>query len=896
MMKWLRPLLRRSAVEREMDAEMRFHFERLMESFRAQGMSPEEARRRARLEFGGMGQLKDDAREARIAGVADRLWRELRNAVRSLTRSPGFSLVAVATLALGIGANTAMFSLLDQAILRDLPVKHPERLVVFHSAGVNPGMDRGSDRKLSFSYPKYVDFRDHADVFEGVAARFGTSGGLQYGGVTERVSIEAVTGNFFDVLGIRAAAGRLLTPADDRTSMGHPVAVLGYSYWRKRFGGDPSIVGQKVALNGMPMTVVGVSAAGFHSVDRGNDDDVHVPMMMKDVFTPSWRGLNNPFWAWLQIVARVKPGLSLRQAEIGANVQYRQILEDESKQLSGPWVGQRDEFVSRHLDLWPASGGIVDKMDGQKTFLLELTAMTGIVLLIACVNLASLLLARTTSRNRELAIRLALGAGRLGVIRQLALENLSLAAAGGLAGVLLASYAEVRAARFLISPDAGDLFRAAPDLRILLFALAATVVTALALAVAPVLQIRRAQLAGVLQTETRASASRGQVWFRKAMVAAQLAFCVWLMIGAGLFSRSLARLRSVDLGFRKENLITFSLDPSLSGFKPDVTRAMYLRVEEVLGALPGVSSVADSDYGMMGGGINVERLDIDGFQPQKPSDTNVCELIVTPGYLRTLGMTLLSGRDFVPADTQPVHTAIVNQAFAKRYFHGQSPIGRHFRSAFDKRQDREIVGLVKNQAYFGPDGHIQPMYYLPFQVDGPVSFYVRTATQPEGLVATVRRIVEQQAPGVPIFRLRTMEEHVDLALGSKKQVTMLAAFFGLLATVLAAIGLYGVMAYTVSRRTREIGIRMALGAGKADVLGMVVREVGLIIALGLVAGVPTGLALARLVRSQLFDISPQDPVAIAVAAAVVAAVALLSGLMPARRATTVDPVTALRWE
>ena len=365
-MKRLRPLLRRSAVEREMDAEMRFHYERLVDDFVAQGMSWEEARRRARLEFGGMEQVKDDAREARMAAIADRLWRELGSAARSLARSPGFSLVAVAIVALGIGANTAMFSLLDQAILRDLPVKDPGRLVLFHSSGVNPGMDRGSDRKLSFSYPKFSDFRDRADVFEGVAGRFTTSGGLLYGGVTERVSVEAVTGNFFDVVGIRAASGRLLTPADDRTRMGHPVAVLGYSYWQRRFGGDPAIIGQKVTLSGMPMTVVGVSAAGFHSVERGNDDDVHVPMMMKDVFTPAWRGLNNRFQAWMQIVARLKKGISPRQAEAGANVLYRQILENESKMLWGPYVGHKDEYVSRHLDLLPASRGIVDKLGGQR--------------------------------------------------------------------------------------------------------------------------------------------------------------------------------------------------------------------------------------------------------------------------------------------------------------------------------------------------------------------------------------------------------------------------------------------------------------------------------------------------------------------------------------------------
>jgi predicted permease len=452
------------------------------------------------------------------------------------------------------------------------------------------------------------------------------------------------------------------------------------------------------------------------------------------------------------------------------------------------------------------------------------------------------------------------------------------------------------AARFLISPDAGVLFRAAPDLRILAFALGATLVTALALAAAPMLQIPRTQLAGVLQNETRTSASPGQVRFRKGMVAAQLAFCVWLMIGAGLFARSLSRLRSVDLGFRQENLVTFALDPSISGTPGETIQPLYRRVVDALAALPGVNGVADSDYGMMGAGIDVERLDIEGFQSQKEGDTDVCQLIVTPGYLRTLGMVLLTGRDFVAADTREVHTAIVNQAFAERFLHGQNPVGRHIRFAFTKQPPMEIVGMIKDQMYFGPDEAVRPMFYLPFQVSGPVSFYVRTSQAPAAMVATVRRIVEQQAPGVPITNLRTMEQHVDLSLGSKKQVTTLAACFGLLATLLAAIGLYGVMAYTVSRRTREIGIRMALGARRTDVMRMVLREVGLIIVTGLAAGVPTGLLLASLVRAQLFRISPQDPLAAGAAVIVVAAMAIVSGLLPARRATRVDPVNALRWD
>jgi len=379
-MKWLRPLFRRSAVEREMDAELRFHFDQLVESLMAAGWTRPQALRRARMEFGGIEQVKDEAREARMAAHAERIARGLRMAWRSLARSPGFTAVAVATLALGIGANTLIFSALDQAILRNLPVRDPGRLVVFRSLGTNPGMDRNSGRKMSFSYPKYLDFRDRADVFEGVAARYTTDGSLMYNGATEMINVELVTGNYFDVLGVKAAAGRLLAPDDERQPMHDAVAVLSYSYWQRRFGGERAMVGQKVAINGMAMTVIGVSAKGFHGLDRGQSEDVRVPMTMKSLFTPTWpAGRNRRFWAWLNIIARMKPGLSREQAEAGANVLYHQILEDEAKNLPKGAEDLRDEFLKRHLDLLPAGGGI-SSTDNTRPFLIELSAMAGIVL------------------------------------------------------------------------------------------------------------------------------------------------------------------------------------------------------------------------------------------------------------------------------------------------------------------------------------------------------------------------------------------------------------------------------------------------------------------------------------------------------------------------------------
>jgi predicted permease len=896
-MRWLRPLFRRKDVEREMDAEMRFHFDKLLEDFRFQGHSPEEARRRARLEFGGIDQLKDDARDTRLADYVDRFAREIRMAGRNLLRSPGFTAVAILTLALGIGVNTVMFSLFDQLLLRDLPIRNPDRLVAFHGNFVTPGMYRSSDRLMSFSWPKYRDFRDRCPVFEGVAARFVTPGSLEYNGAAERVAVELVSGNYFDVIGVGAAVGRVLTPEDTRGATGQPVIVLGYTYWQRRFGGDRGIVGKPVRVNGLPMNVVGVSAAGFHSMDRGNDDDIRVPISQKNLFTPTWTGVGNRMWAWLNIVARIKPGMPRRQAETGAGVFYHQVLLDEAKTLP-PSYPRHKEFLADHLDLIPASAGMTDQAGEQKAFFTELMAIGGVVLLIACVNLAGLLMARTTARQRELAIRLALGAGRMGLVRQLLTENLLLAAAGGAAGVLIATLLVTPASRFVISSDAGRLVDSPMDLRVLLFALAVSLATAIAFALAPALQMRRSTLADVLRTESGSSASHGQVRLRKAMVTAQLAFCVWLMIAAGLFARSLARLRSTNLGFRKEHLITFQLDPMISGYKPADAIAAYRRVSDALAALPGVTSVANSDYGVFTGGINIMALRIEGYHPPPPdTGTQVRELLVSPGYLRTLGMQLIRGRDFTPADLQqPVKTAIVNDAFVQKYFGGANPVGRHIGFMNPSHPELQVVGVVRNQRYYGPSGEENPFYYLPVEQNGRLSFYVRVWQTPEAMLATIGRTVAQQAPGVPLDHLRTMDDMFDEIIGSKSRIAVLAGFFGLLATLLAAIGLYGVMAFNVTRRTQEIGIRMAIGAARGNVLRMVIREVALVIAGGLLIGLPSGLALARLVRSQLYGVSPMDTTSVAVAAAIVTAIALIAGFLPARRATRIDPVRALRWE
>ena len=894
--RWMRPWILRSAVEAEMDREMRFHFEQIVREFEQGGHSREEALRRARLEFGGLTQIKDDARESRVAGRFHRSWRQFRAAARSLAKSPGFTAVAALTLALGIGVNTLMFSLLDQMILRDLPVRDAERLVIFHGNFITPGMYRGTGRKVSFSWPKYTDFRHGCDVFSGVAGRFETPGAIDYNGEAEHVDIELVTGNYFDVLGVRPAVGRVFNDADNRSYMGHPLVVLGYAYWQRRFAGDPSIVGREVRVNGMNMTVVGVSADGFHSIDRGGDVQLRVPIAMKDLFTAGWPGYGDRRRAWMQIVARLKPGIPLRKAEAGANVFYRQVLENEAKALPASYT-HRQEFLNDHLDLRPAAAGMIDQMDSQRTFYEELLGISGVVLLIACMNLAGLLLARTQARQRELAIRLALGAGRWGVVRQLASESLLLAACGGAAGILLAWSLLRPASQFLLS-EQSRVIDTRLDWPVLFFALAVTTLAALAFAIVPALQLRRLELAGVLKNESGASSSRSHVRLRKLMVTAQLSFCVWLLIAAGLFAKSLSGMRAADLGIRKEHLVTFQFDPFVAGYKEKAAAAALARMTSALSGLPGAKAVGYSDYGVLAGGIDIETIVIEGYKPPPPDPgVQVRRLDVSPGYFQAIGTRLLGGRDFSDGDVQDRPTAIVvNQAFADRYFHGQSPVGRHVEWLGAKSPPIEIVGVVANQRYDGPANDIHPFYYYPTRLLGGLSVYVRTAQRPEVMLSTIRRTISQEAPGIPIDHLRTMEDLFNATIDDHISIAGLAASFGLLATAIAAIGLYGVMAYSVSRRTREIGIRMALGAARGAVMRMVLREVVFVVAAGVIVGLPTGLALARFLRSQLYQVSPFDAAAACTAVCIVAAVALPAGLLPARRATVIEPMRALRWE
>jgi predicted permease len=829
---------------------------------------------------------------------------DIRLGLRNLRRSPLFALAAISSLALGIGANTAIFTLIDQLMLRLLPVKEPQQLVMIWTTGPHMGNNRG-DRATS--YPMYQDFQQKAAAFSDVFCRFYTPLSISFNNQTERVNAELVSGNYFQALGVRPALGRVFSSEeDDRQYKGHPVVVLSHQYWVSRFAAERGVIGKKILVNNYPMVIVGVSAAGFKGLDPSSSPQIRVPIQMKPLMTPGWDAMGDRRSQWIQTFARMKPGYTLKSSQASLQLLLDQILKFELTQpeMKDASEYMRKHFLARKIRMEEAASGYSSLRQSYSTALVVLMCMVGLVLLIACFNVANLLIARALSRQKEIAVRLALGASRRQLLRQLLIESLLLSLSGGAAGLFLSGLMIRALLGFLPTGDSPLLLSADPDMRVLAFSAALAVLTGLLFGLAPAFQALQLDLWSTLKDVVGAITGDGNsAKLRKALVVAQVALSFLLLAGAGLFVRTLSNLRDMNPGFRNiDNLVTFQLDPALSGYSTPRLKTLYQGLLQDIRALPGVTSAGFAVVPLLSGSEWDSTMSVAGYHSKDGEDMQAFMNAVSPGYWKTMGEPLLEGRDFDERDQgEKFRVAIVNQKFARHFFGQQSPIGRYigFGDGPKSKQDIQIIGLVADSLYEGPRDGVHRQVFAPFtQSEFPMSavFYIRTSAGPTAMFNAVRRKVAERDAALPIYAMKTLDRQLDETLSTERMIAALSGAFGLLATLLAAIGLYGVMAFVVARRTKEIGLRMALGASQPTILWMVMRETLLLLLLGVAIGVPASMLLSRYVSSQLFGVTPTDIGAAAFALAALFLVALTAGFLPARRASTIDPMGALKYE
>jgi predicted permease len=827
----------------------------------------------------------------------------LRFALRTLWKTPFVTLVAVASLALGLGSNSAIFSIFNQMLLRPLPVPEPERLVNLSAPGPKPGSqscNQAGDCTEVFSYQMFRDLQRVQTAFTGVAAHRLFGANLAARGQTLNGEGMLVSGSYFPVLGLRPALGRLLSEQDDRTLGESPVVVLSYAYWQDRFARDPGVLNQALIVNGQAMTIVGVAPRGFEGTTLGNRPEVFVPLTMRELMQPMFKGMADRRNYWAYLFARLKPGVTLEQAHAALDVQYRAVINDVEVQLQKGMSQQTlERFKQKPIILEAGARGQSTVSGEVRTPLRLLLGVTAFVLIIACANVANLLLARGAARDGEIAVRLSIGAGRRQLVAQLLTESCILAVFAGAAGLVVAHWTLYLIASLLPAEAAGTI-RLQLDPEVLLYSAALTLGTGLLFGLYPALHSTRPELVSLLKGQAgQPAGARSASRFRTALATAQIALSLTLLVAAGLFTKSLFNVSRVELGLEVDNVVTFGIAPALNGYTPQRSSQLFEQLEQDLAALPGVSSVTDAMVPLLANNTWGNDVSVEGYQAGPDTDMNSNYNQIGIDYFRTLGIPLIAGREFTRADAAAApKVAVVNEAFAAKFNLGRDTVGRRI-GRRGGQPDTEIVGLVQNAKYSNVKAAPPPQFFRPHRQGdqlGFLTFYVRTSIDPVQLFPSILKVVARLDPNLPVEDLRTMPQQVRENVFLDRIISVLSTAFALLATLLAAVGLYGVLSYTVARRTREIGLRMALGAAPPRVRAMVLRQVGVMTLVGAAIGLTASVWLGRLAQSLLYQLKGSDPVVLVGSVVMLAIVALGAGFVPAHRASRVDPMRALRYE
>ncbi|HEY3743015.1 MAG TPA: ABC transporter permease [Bryobacteraceae bacterium] len=893
---------RRNKLENGLDRELQYHIERRIHDLTESGLPAWEARRRATLEVGGVAQVQEEVRDVWLTRWLRDFAYDLRFSMRSFLRTPSFTATAVLSLALGIGATTAIYSLVDQVILHSLPVREPGKLVLVDWKGDQVYGGFGSWNLMS--YPVCRELQEQDRIFEGVLCRAATTVNLTTNGEPKPTLAEIVSGSYFSVLGVSSALGRVIGNDEDKTPGASPVVVLSYDYWKTQLGGAPDVVGRKVLVNQHPMTVIGVAASSFRGVDVGEVPSLWIPASMSADAIPGFSGVLDRTVQWMQILARLKPGMTLEQAQNGVQPWFKAMLEEDTRRAGFPAVTteRRHSFLASTLELTPAPQGHSGLRRSLSQPLWVLLAATAVLLGLACLNVAGLFLARGSARDREIGTRLALGASRGRIGRQLLADSILLAIAGGSLGALLAPVAMRTLIGFLPSGTAANNLQSTIDLRLLGFAFLVSILAGVLSGLAPALQAGKESLISSLRE--RGGTAFGGVRMRKAIVTVQIAFTLILVIGAALFARTLMDLMEKGPGFETSSLVSFGLDPMLNGYSPMDADRLLRRIDNEIRTSPSTKNSALARFQLLTGGSWNNPMTIQTNQ-RITTERQVNLNAVSPGFFKTIGAKIVAGRDFEERDSRPegenggYRSAIVNETFAKRYFEGRNPLGALIcqGSGPSAKPNIEIIGVVSDFSYRGIRDESEQAFFPVFEnaVNGG-TFYVRVRGTPEAAFQSIRRIVHDADAALPISYVRTVDEQVSRSLNTERMLATLSGSFGVLALLLSLVGLYGVMSFVVTQRTREIGIRLALGATRGSAIWLVLRDVLTMIVAGTLIALPCVWAGGRLVASQLFGVQPTDPLAIAAATVLLGTAAVGAGLIPAYRASTVDPTDALRFE